>query len=94
MSDENDRTIRILREIQASQTEMKGDIALMKGDIALIKDKMVQHSLQLSAQGGSIGEIARILRHLPDWMRQSPADVLEQLRDLQERVSALEGRRQ
>jgi hypothetical protein len=94
MSDENDLTIRILREIQASQTEMKGDIALMKGDIALIKDKMVQHSLQLSAQGGSIGEIARILRYFPDWARQSPADVLEQLRDLQERVSALESRRQ
>jgi hypothetical protein len=31
--------------------------------------------------------------HLPDWVRQSPANVSEQLRDLQERVASLESRR-
>jgi hypothetical protein len=101
MTDENDLTIRILREIQATQaeqnraqTEQNRAMTAVRGDIALIKDTMVQHSLQLSSQGGSLGELARILRHLPDWMRQSPADVLEQLRDLQERLAALESRQQ
>ena len=81
-------------KVDAAQAEQNRALAAVRGDIAQIKDTMVQHSLQLSSQGGSLGEIAHILRHLPDWVRQSPADVSEQLRDLQERVSALEGRRQ
>jgi hypothetical protein len=95
MSDEPESLVlKILREIQATQAEQNRAIASMRGDMALIKDTMVQHSLQLSSQGGSLGAIAGILRHLPDWMRQSPADVSEQLRDLQERVASLESRRQ
>jgi hypothetical protein len=94
MADEPENLVlKILQEIQATQTEQNRAIAAISGDIAQIKDTTVQHSLQLSSQGGSLGEIARILRYLPDWARQSPTDVSEQLRDLQERVAALEDRR-
>lgn len=87
MAEESDVMIRILREIQK-------DIGGIKGDIALIKDKLVQHSLQLASQGGSLSEIASILSYLPDWARQSPTDVSRELRAIKERLEALEHARQ
>jgi hypothetical protein len=94
MASETDLTIRILRDIQATQADHTRALAEVKGDIAVIKDKMVQHTLQLASQGGSLGEIANILQHLPDWIRQSPNDISRQLHTLEERIQALERGRQ
>ena len=91
MAEETDLTILILREIQATQSEMKSDIGHIKDDIVLIKDKLVQHSLQLSSQGGSLGEIAHILRYLLEWARP---DISRELLALKQRVEALEAQRQ
>lgn len=87
MVEETDAVMLILRQIQS-------DLAQVKGDIAVMKDKMIQHSLQLSSQGGSLGEIARILQYLPDWARQPPTDISRELLALKQRMSALESQRQ
>jgi hypothetical protein len=89
MSDEPESMI--LRFLQ----EIRHDIAAMKNDIVTIKETQMLHSLRLQNQSGMFGEVTNILRELADRARrEEAANVPQQLRALEERVSALEGRRQ
>lgn len=82
------REIRVgLADVKAVQVEHTAALASIKETLALHGERLNTHSAMFTNIGDTLRELAERLRRQP-----SNAEVLEELRSLEARIEALEGR--
>jgi ABC-type transporter Mla subunit MlaD len=103
MTGGTDLTIRILREIQATLAdhtktlaEHTKTLATHTEDFAGIKETLRLHGVRLDTHSANFEDIGRTMQELKELIRRAPsnAELARDLRELEMRVSVLEGRRQ